>query len=460
MQLSIVSGVVATEAAEFRASHPLNIEPVIVESGISKGQLRTAAGAEPFAAGPGVDRGGIEWSGAHLRIMGSKLVRVDAAVTPLGEVGGQGPVSLDYSFDRLIVRSGARLFYWNGAALTRVTDPDLGAVVDALWIDGYTMATDGRFVVVTELNDPMQVKPLKYGSAEADPDPVTGLIKVRGEAYVCGRHTIQVFQNVGGAGFPFATVPGATISTGCVSASAKVAFGNSFAFVGSARGDALGVFVAGAGTADRISVRAVEAALAAEPDPAAIELERRVGDDELRLFVHLSAETWVFLARASEAAGEPIWYRCRSGAGKPYRLRHAVQAGRDVIVGDRDGPGLARLTTDTPGHFGETVEWSFDAGLLYNGARGAIVDAVELVGLTGRGAVDDPGSVFLSMTADGTRYTTERAVALGRTGERSRRLQWRPHLRMRTYLGFRFRGYGSGVAGFAACEARIRPLAV
>jgi hypothetical protein len=48
-------------------------------------------------------------------------------VTTLGDVGGSGPVSLDYGFDRLAIRSGTSLYYWNGTTLTQVTDVDLGA---------------------------------------------------------------------------------------------------------------------------------------------------------------------------------------------------------------------------------------------------------------------------------------------------------------------------------------------
>src|SRR3546814_10891772 len=70
---------------------------------------------------------------------------------------------------------------------------------------------------------------------------ITGLIKVRGEVYITGRHTIEVLANVGGNGFPFAVVDGATIPYGCVSPSAKCPFAESFASVGSARNEALGV---------------------------------------------------------------------------------------------------------------------------------------------------------------------------------------------------------------------------
>lgn len=460
MQLSLVAGVTTNEAAEFELSYPVNLEPIIVNSKISNGQLRTAAGATPLLTGPGVDRGGIVWNGAHYRVMGTKLARVSTEAAVIGDVGGSAPVGLDYSFDRLIIRSDGKLFYYDGTTLAQVTDPDLGTCLDALWVDGYTMSTDGKYVVVTELADPFEVKPLKYGSAEADPDPITGLIRARGEVYVIGRHTIQVMQNVGGSGFPFQVVPGATISHGCVSACAKVLFGNTFAFVGSGRGEALGVYVAGQGTANKISTRSVDDALAAEADPTAILCERRVARDELRLYVHLATETWVFLAKATEAAGEPIWYRCQSGKGKAYRLRHAVDVGGVSIVGDTESARLGTLSARVSSHFDETVQWQFDAGMIYNAAKGAIIDRVELVGMSGRGDESEGGSLFLSMSRDGRTWTQERAVTLGKVGDRTKRMQWRPHVRMHSFMGLRFRGFSRMLGGFAACEVDARPLSV
>ena len=170
-------------------------------------------------------------------------------------------------------------------ALTQVTDPDLGPVMDMIWIDGYFMTTDGTSVVVTELSDPTSINPLKYGSAEEDPDPVTGLIKLRNEAYVVGRHTIQVFRNIGGAGLSLqghqAAPPSPLVASGPM---AKCLYGGSFAFIGSARNEALGVYLAGQGDADRISGRAIDDELAKVGDPANIILENRTSRGEQRLF--------------------------------------------------------------------------------------------------------------------------------------------------------------------------------
>jgi hypothetical protein len=203
-RVPLLSGITADETAEFKTSYPVNLEIVAVDNKIAKAQFRMTAGATSFANGPGVDRGGIVWNDAMFRVMGTKLVTVSATgvVTQLGDVGGTGQVTFDYGFDRLGIRSGDKLYYWNGIALAQVVDIDLGPVLDLMWVDGYFMTTDGTSVIVTELSDPTSVLPLKYGSAEEDPDAVTGLIKVRNEPYILGRNTIQVLRNVGGNGFP------------------------------------------------------------------------------------------------------------------------------------------------------------------------------------------------------------------------------------------------------------------
>lgn len=463
MQIPLLSGVSSNLNAEFDLSYPTNLEPIIIDSKISKGQLRHPSGAVALSTGPGIDRGGINWDGVCYRVMGPKLVKVaqDGAITEIGTVGGTGPVTLEYGFDRLGIRSGTNLFYYDKITLTQVTDPDLGPVVDAIWFDSYWMTTDGTHIGVMELSDPTQASPLKYGSAEEDPDPLTGLIRVPGRAEVnwIGRHTIQVARNVGGNGFPFAPIKGASIPYGCVSASAKSLFMNSFAFVGSKRNDALGVYVAGQGDADKISTRKVDDALAQVEDPASIILESRSYRDEQRLFVHLPNETWVFLAQASAKAQEPVWYRAASGTGDPYRLRNSVAVYGRIMVADVGSAQLGWLSEDVTTHFGAATEWVLHAGYLFNDGKGGILHSAELIGLPGRGTGSDEVTAFMSLTRDGTTYSVERAINLGRPGQRAKRMQWRPHARFALYMGLRFRGYNKALPGFARLEADVRPLA-
>ena len=195
-QIPILSGIYTNEASDYRVALPFNLKPVPVSTGVSAGYLRPAEGIDSLGTGPGTDRGGINWKGTLYRVMGSKLVSINAsgAVTTLGDVGSGGAVSLDYSFDRLAIWSGGRLYYWNGLTLVQVNDPDLGTVIDGIWVAGYFMSTDGEFLIVTELNAPDSVNPLKYGSSEADPDPVVGIEELRNEVYAFNRYTVEVFS--------------------------------------------------------------------------------------------------------------------------------------------------------------------------------------------------------------------------------------------------------------------------
>lgn len=455
----LLGGIEANEEGEFVQSVPINLEPVAVDNKIAAGQFRAPAGAVETATGPGVDRGAICRNGRQYRVMGTSLVEVVGdAVTTLGDVGGQGPVSMDYGFNRVAVRSGTSLFYYSDSGFEQVTDVDLGTVLDVVWVDGYFMTTDGTNIIVTELNDSLQVEPLKYGSAEEDPDMVTGLVKIRGEVYATGRYTIEVLQNVGGNGFPFAIIDGATIPYGCVSASAKCPFADSFAFVGSARNEALGVYVAGEGTAGKISTRALDRKLAKIKDYSVIECEARGYLDERRLLVHLPDETWVYCLGASAAYDTPIWYIQKTNG--PYRARHAVESGGQFYVGDAFGTSVGTLDHSVSSHFGETVEWSFNTAMLSNEGLGFIIKAAELIGLPGRVPFGDSPVAWISFSRDGETYSTEKRLAAGRAGERLKRLQWRPNVHIPNYCTMRFRGFDSAMPGFTRLELMIEPLSV
>lgn len=460
--IPLLSGIVADNAAEFNQSYPINLEPLALDNKIAKGQLRATSGTLPFTNGPGIGRGGCNWNDQCYRVMGTMLVHVSATgvVTNIGDVGGVGPVTFDFGFDRMGIRSGANLFYYDGTTLSQVTDEDLGPVKDFIWIDGYYMTTDGTYVIVTELSDPFQVLPLKYGSAEEDPDMVTGILKLRAEPYILGRYTIQVFRNVGGNGFPFSNLAGASIPYGCVSASAKCLYAETFAFVGSARNEALGVYMAGQGTASKISTRAVDDALAAVSDPTSIVLENRTYRDERRLFVHLPTESWVFLRDASEAVGTEVWYRVQSGIRQPYRIRNAVACYGKMIVDDLNSDAIGLLSDSVSSHFGEVAQWQFDCGLIYNMGRGFIFKTVELIGLPGRMPHGTQATIFMSMSRDGQTWSVERRLDAGTAGGRGKRLQWRPQSNFGNYAGIRFRGYDLSMPGFAACEAEITALRV
>lgn len=437
----------------FETSFPVNLEHDLESSGISDGQLVTVRGVQQIATGPGLDRGAIMWNGVMYRVMGTKLVSlVGATVTVLGDVGGSGPVRMAYSFDRLAIASDGRLFYWNGTVLTEVTDPDLGHALDLTWIDGYFVTTDGTSLVVTELLDPTQVDPLKYGSAEADPDPVTGVEVINEELYGFGRNTIQVFRNVGGLGFPFQVIKGATIPYGCISPYAKVRVLETVAFVGSGREEPLGIFIIAGGSAVRISTGEIDDLLEGVPE-SLIELEARRFGDDVHLVVHTPDVSAMIILETASEIGDKVWTILHSGRFGPYRPRHALWDGTRHVCGDLVSGALGVMTRDTAAHFGQTTDSRFDVGLMFNDGKAFILQELELFGQFPLGR---PSTVFVSVTRDGEVWSNEVAIRL--VGLREQRAILRPGIRVPMALGMRFR-FAEPVA-IARCEVQGEPLAV
>lgn len=467
MQIPILNGIYTSTAGDFRVEYPRNMVPVVLNSGISEGYFRPADGIVGLGAGPGIDRGGIEWNGLLYRVMGTKLVSISStnAVTVIGDVGGTGQVTFDYSFDYLAIASSGKLYlYRPTTGLQQVTDPDLGTVVDVVWVDGYFMTTDGEFLVVTELNDPFSVNPLKYGSAEADPDPVVALLKVRNEIYALNRHTIEVFDNVGGQLFPFQRVEGAQVQRGAIGTHACCNFMESIAFIGGGRNEAPSVWLVSGSNAERIATREVDQLLTqfTEEELAEVLVESRVDKGYRHLYIHLPNQTLVFDAAATTQAGAPVWFTLATsivGDGQ-YRAKNLVWAYNRWNVGDPLSVSFGYLTDTLSSHWGQLNGWEFATIIMYNESRGLLFHELELVALTGNSIFGADPSIWTSYTEDGLTWSQERVCKAGLTGVRGKRLSWLQQGRMRQWRAQKFRGTSDAQLAVARLEARVEPLAV
>jgi hypothetical protein len=416
--------------------------------------------------GPGIDRGGINWNGVCYRVMGTKLVTVanNGSVTVLGDVGGpvNTLVTFDYSFDRLAIASGGRLYYWNGA-LTQVTDPDLGVVLDVVWVDGYFMTTDGTSLVVTELTDPTQVNPLKYGSSEVDPDPVVALLKLRNEVYALNRNTIEVFDNVGGDFFPFQRIDGAQIQKGVIGTFGCCVYLETVAFLGSGRNEQPGIYLGANATAQKISTQEIDILLLnyTEAQLATVKLEARNDKNHQHLYVHLPDRTIVYDAAASEALGEQVWFTLTTSqvGFSQYRARNLVWAYDKWLVGDPQSSTIGYMVQDIGSHWGQIVRWEFGTLIAYNEGNGAIFNELELVALTGRVALGVDPIISTSYSVDGLSWSQDRPIRVGTTGSTKKRLAWFQQGHMLNWRIQRFRGDTQAHLSFARLEAQIEALA-
>jgi hypothetical protein len=468
MQIPILNGIFTDDGqAEIRTSYPVNLIPVPKQSGISNGYLRPADGLVKNGEGPGVNRGGIERNGVCYRVMGTKLcsIAADGAVTVLGDVGGTDDnlVTLDYSFDLLAIASGGKLFYYDGTSVNQVTDPDLGLVLDVVWVDGYFMTTDGEFIIVTELLDPYAVNPLKYGSSEIDPDPVVALVKLRNEIYALNRHTIEVFDNVGGNLFPFQRIEGAQIQKGCIGTQACCVFVQTIAFLGSGRNESPGIFLGVNAQASKISTMEVDEILTnyTEVQLATVKLEARNDRNHQHLYVHLPNQTLVYDYTATEATNIPVWFILSTSTTglSQYKARDIVWCYDKWLIGDPTSSTIGYFQNSIGSHYDEKVGWEFSTNIVYNEGRGAIFHELELVALTGRVAFGSDPVISTSYSVDGQTWSQSRSIRAGKQGNRSKRLVWFQQGSMTNWRIQRFTGESDAHISFARLEAQLEPLA-
>lgn len=468
MQIPILNGIYTDNGPDLRTSYPVNMVPVPKNSGISSGFLRPGDGIVANGSGPGVDRGGINWNGVCYRVMGTKLVTVSntGAVTVLGDVGGpvNTLVTMDYSFDLLAIASGTRLYYWNPATatLTQNTDPDLGVVLDFCWVDGYFMTTDGENLVVTELSDPFQVNPLKYGSSEVDPDPVVALLKLRNEVYALNRNTIEVFDNVGSEFFPFQRVDGAQIQKGVIGTFACCVFMEQVAFLGSGRNEQPGIYLGANATAQKVSTQEIDELLLnyTEIELTRVKLEARNDKSHQHLYIHLPDRTLVYDGAASQELGELVWFTLTTTTAgfAQYRARNLVWAYDKWLVGDPQSNNIGYLVDTIGTHWGQTVRWEFGTLIVYNEGNGALFHELELVALTGRVALGVNPQISTSYSLDGLSWSQDRFIRVGTIGNTKKRLAWFQQGNMRNWRIQRFRGDSDSHIAFARLEAQIEGL--
>ena len=467
MQIPILNGIFADSSPDLRTSYPVNLVPVPKDSGISKGFLRPGDGIVANGAGPGIDRGGINWRNECYRVMGTKLVSIDrdGVVTTLGDVGGPTAemVTMDYGFGRLAIASGGRLYYWDESSLVQVTDPDLGLVLDVVWADGYYMTTDGSSLVVTELSDPTQINPLKYGSSEVDPDPIVALLKLRNEIYALNRNTIEVFDNVGGEFFPFQRIEGAQIQKGVIGTFGCCVFFNGIAFLGSGRNEAPGIYIGVNATSQKLSTQEIDQILLGytEAQLVTVKLEARNDKNHNHLYIHLPDRTIVYDATASQALQTPVWFTLTTSTigFAQYRAKNMVWAYDKWLVGDTQSNAIGYLVDNISSHWAQIVRWEFGTLIVYNEGNGAIFNEMELVSLTGSVAIGVNPIISTSYSTDGQSWSQDRGIRVGTTGNSRKRLAWFQQGHMRNWRIQRFRGDTQAHLSFIRLEAQIEPLA-
>lgn len=442
--------------SDARVALPVNYEAVPAQSGATDDYLRPTEGIDAFTTGQGNDRAAIVWPGAgvaltgagHYRVSGTKLIKVSSTggVTVIGTVGGSGHARLDFSFDLLGILSDGKLFFYDGASLTPVTDPNIPAnLIDMAWVDGYWAVTDGTDVAVSDLATPTTFNPLKFGGTDR-PNPVKCLLKVINELHVISENYVDVFRNIGGSGFPFQRISSAVVTKGPIGTRTACVFENKVALLGGGRNEEPSVYLGYNAQAVKIGSQEIDAILDeyTAAQLAAATLETQVARGMVRLYVHLSDRSLVYDAVMSARQGFPVWHVRVSTLNDfaAYRAQNFVRVDDSWVVGDPVSAAIGVTTKTSSKHFGEYVRGEWTTGALRAGPNGVTMHRLTLFAITGDVDEGEEPRLSMSYSPDGETYSTPRSILSGIRGEKMKKLEWRKLGTWRQFRTIRFQTDG------------------
>lgn len=358
-------------------------------------------------------------------ISGSELYRVDSnkTATLIGNVGLPTRIDIDNNITTIVVVNQPNAFYYDTTTSTfgQITDADFTArgAADVEFLDNYLLFTEpdsGRFFG-SDVGSATSFDALSFATAEGSPDNLVGLKVDHRQVLLLGEETVEVWELVGGGGFPFARAANGYIEQGCFNGQTAAKQDNTVFWLAQdytvRRLDGI--------TPVRISQTGIEQAL------GSVTIGSGKGfsySQEGHLFyvLQFAEGTFVYDATTKE------WHE-RETYGYPYWLAwsNAQFAGLE-LVGDVSSNRIGYLSPTTYADWGTTqrMEWTYQP--VYAEANRAFHDRLEVVMETGVGLTTGQGSdpeIMMDVSDDGGR--TWQALPnkkIGKIGEHNQRVFW------------------------------------
>jgi hypothetical protein len=452
-QLNLFGGYYESSSLPLSHQNCINWIPIVVEDGaLSQNAMLTPSSLTQFATGgASPNRGGQNMAGVPYFINGNILYSIDASgnETSIGSIQGSGRVSIANNGLKLcVVVPGGKGYVYDSSTstLAEITDPDYIISDTVVFKDGYFVftASDGGVFFNSELNDPTNIDPLDFGTAEINPDKIVAAHVNHNELFILGEETIEIFQNIGGSGFPFQRIQGANIQKGCYAKFSPVEFDNTFLFVGGGKNEKAGIWrVASSQSAQKISTDAIDHAI------------QKFTDDEISdAFSTTFTIAGQFIATFTFESTriDPItfcyngtsqkWFQLQTGINDGrWRVNSIVKAHGKLLCGDSVDGRIGYLD-DVFTEYGATIYRERTTQPFILDGNSVYWPEIELgiesgVGLT-TGQGSDP-KIRMSYSDNGSRtFTPEKSRSFGKIGEYNKRAIWRRNGRVPSNRVLRF----------------------
>lgn len=432
--LDIASGFYESFSPQYANLICNNLRPVVSEApAYSQTALRATDGIDSFVSTTfNIGRGSIEVDDVAYFVQGSRFISVasDGTITNIGAISGTGRVSMANSktYIWIVVPDGDSYYYNIGSGvLTLNSDVNFsGPATSVQFKDSFFFFTTDSIIFNSDL-DGISFSPLDFGTAETDPDIIqTGLV-TNGQYYALGTRTIQPYQTVGGAGFPLAPIPTATIERGLAARFAVAKADNTFFFMGGGDQQEVAIWKFLGNDAEKISTPAIDHYIQNLSDSiiqASFAVSYQLDGEEYVCF-SFSDKTLVYQCEASKKLGRHIWHE-RSSSGSRWRVNSIVRAHNKLYASDERTDKIGILSARVYTEYGDTVFREFSTQPFSFDGAPAFVGSYEMVMTVGVGNSSSTNPVVShSYSSNGINFSPIFTREMGAVGEFNTRVIWR-----------------------------------
>jgi hypothetical protein len=447
--LPIANGYYESDSLPISAQQCTNFYPNIAQApALNQETLFGTPGLTQVASASNLDncRGAHEMNGVPYFVIGGHLYSMasDYTLTQIDAIAGTGRVSMaDNGTQMLVLVPGGNGYIYNHSTDTfaQITDADFtanGNPQQVVYIDGYfCLTTDSKKFIVSALNDGLSYNALDFGTAESDPDEIVAPIVFKNQLFIGGSQTIEAFQNIGGADFPFQRT-GLFLSKGISSPFSIQSIQDTFVFVGAGANESPAIWALNGNSVAKISTTAIDKELS--------ELtEAQIADIYSWAYAEKGAYFVGFALPGTTLVYDTIskrWHERKSfvdGALGAYRVTALVRAYNQLWAGDLVDGRIGQLDQNTYTEYGTEIRRTIVTQPFQNNMQRFSLPELELTVESGVGnsSAVDP-KVGLERSTDAKIWDDIKLRSIGKVGEYNRRVIWRRNGSASRFELFRF----------------------
>jgi hypothetical protein len=447
IQIPLGLGSYESTALQFSAQRCINLFAAVArEQSLNETALFGTPGIVSFSdLGIDKSRGSAVMAGVYYAVSAQTLYSIDqfGVKTSIGTITGDVRIKTAHNGEKLVILvPGGNAYVYNATTdtLVQITDVDFRTSDSVCFKDGFYIFTETNTNVFfnSALNDPLTYDALDFGTAELAPGPIIGCHVNYDELFILKIDNTEPFQNVGGSGFPFQRIPGASYEKGTHSKYSPIEWEGSFYFLGGGVNEKTTVLRAGeTAEPENISTDAIDQEIqkfTVEEISKSFSFTYSLNGFSFVGFtlesINVDPKTFVFNITASKLTGRSIWLEQQSGiSDNAWRVSTINNIYNKLIVSDIIDGRIGYLDPDTYTEYGNTILRLKTTGPLSEKSSSLIVSKLELVVNSGVGLITGQGSdpqVMMEFSNDGARtWIGEFWRPIGKIGEYLRRTVWR-----------------------------------